>query len=154
MDLRRCVPDRIRESGSVVTPSYDLDAPAAPPHAAAVMTGEDARYRSGSHRREPDTPPAQPAARRRDSCEVRTAWMVQRERPGVESSPIVAVLVLCRGCMRPFRIAPPRFAIDEHGDVTAKDEGAAFRCTTCDRAIGPVRLAAWTFGQLGDHRKS
>ena len=100
---------------------------------------------SGTFPAEPPTEPASPGATRRSTVPPREAWSFEREP---DTGRLAAVKVLCRGCLREFRMAPPRFTVSEDGEVLAKDEGAAFRCTTCDQPIGPLRLAAWSLGRL------
>lgn len=112
------------------------------------MVGDDehARQVSGSYpKSETPTHPGVPAAKRRESVIPREGWGFHRAEP---DGPVSAVSVICGGCHREFRMAPPRFAVDDTGEVVASDEGAAFRCTTCDTPIGPLRLADWRLGRM------
>lgn len=96
---------------------------------------------------EPPTMPGAPRAKRALAPIEREGWGFERE--GTDG-PITRVTILCRGCLRPFKMCPPRFAVSEDGDVVASDEGAAFHCSTCDQPIGPLRLADWRLGRMGD----
>lgn len=105
----------------------------------------DDAHESGSWPAERPTEPATPGATRRSTVPPRVGWGFEREP---DTGKLTAVKVLCTGCLREFRMCPPRFSVSEDGEVLAKDEGAAFRCTTCDQPIGPLRLAAWSLGRL------
>lgn len=96
---------------------------------------------------EAETRPGGPRALRLSTSppKPREAWAFETE-PG--TGRVAAVKVLCQGCHREIRLAPPRFAVDDFGEVTASDQGAAFRCTICDVPVGPLILADWRFGRM------
>lgn len=111
------------------------------------MGTEEERLASGIFEvDETPTRPSAPVAIRRESVPPREAWAFEREDP---DGPVTLVSVMCGCCLRPFRMSPPRFAVSEEGEVVAIDEGAAFRCTSCDQPIGPLRLANWRLGRMG-----
>lgn len=95
----------------------------------------------------PSTERDGPGAKRRASIVPRQAWAFERDPFGLAHA-VTAVKVICGGCSREIRLAPPRFTVEESGEVRGRDEGAAFRCTQCDQPIGPLILADWRFGKL------
>lgn len=116
-----------------------LDGPAAAPHDGSVSADDEPPI--------PEPPPTRPGSgARRRFVPAREGWGFERDP---FTGAVTSVSVLCGACLRPHVMKPPRFTVSEDGEVTARDEGADFKCTKCDAPIGPLRLASWPFGKFG-----